>query len=153
MLLKQNTLRVLKNKVICLLSLVVSVFLMFWFRDFSYGAYDLIPGWRFLIALGCTLAVFQLFSLTCRNDRNWYVRGFSYLGRYSLEIYLLHCIFTAGNRVILNKLHLQVFWLCIILNYVISTALLILIAVVLKKCKLHDLSFKPVYFIKKRREK
>lgn len=153
MLLKQNTLHVLNHKGICLLSLVVSIFLMVWFRDFSYGAYDLIPGWRLLIAFGCLLAVSQFFSLTCRNEREWHVRAFSFLGRYSLEIYLLHCVFTAGNRVILNKLHLQIFWLCIILNCAISTALPIMIAVVLKKCKLHDLAFKPVYFIQKRREK
>lgn len=67
----------------------------------------------------------------------------SYLGTYSLEIYVLHCFITAANRVILIKLGVTGFYLNVIVNLLLAMGLPVLAAIIIKKLKLHAWVFKP----------
>lgn len=64
-------------------------------------------------------------------------------GKYSLPIYLIHCYFTAGTRIILNKLNVDILLIYLILGITLSIA----VPIVLYKfcCKYESLSwiFKP----------
>ncbi len=65
------------------------------------------------------------------------------LGRYSLEIYVLHCFITAANRTILFKFGITGFYWNVFVNLLAATALPVLFSMFLKKCRLHDLIFRP----------
>lgn len=75
------------------------------------------------------------------------------VGGVSMEIYVLHCIFTAGNRVLLPLLGLHDVYVCIAVNFMISLCVPVAAAVLSRKLGIHDLLFKPVTFITKRRAK
>ena len=66
-----------------------------------------------------------------------------------MEIYVLHCYFTAGNRVILLKLGLHNFYFNFIVNCVISTIFPILISIFTRKIGIYELFFKPMNFLNK----
>jgi fucose 4-O-acetylase-like acetyltransferase len=44
-----------------------------------------------------------ILSLSCRFAEKHFARGFVYLGRCSMEIYILHILVTAGIRIVLNN--------------------------------------------------
>ena len=67
----------------------------------------------------------------------------SFIGTYSLEIYVLHCFITAANRLILIKLGIINFYINITVNAMIAILLPVLAAVILKKLRLHAWFFKP----------
>lgn len=67
----------------------------------------------------------------------------SFLGRYSMEIYVLHCFITAANRLILIKLGITNFYINIVVNGTMAILLPVLAAVILKKLRLHTWFFKP----------
>ena len=116
-------------------------------------AYNKMPVCSFFIAFGISLLLFWIFKKLFSNEKHIHVKFFSFLGKYSLEIYVIHCVFTAGNRVVLTKLHINNFAINVICNIVISTALPILISIILKKINLHQIVFKPVTFIKEKTER
>ena len=68
----------------------------------------------------------------------------SFIGTYSLEIYVLHCFITAANRILLMKFGLTDFYFNITVNLLMATFLPVLGAFILKKLKLHAWFFKPV---------
>lgn len=138
----------LANKwyLILLLS-IVSIVLMVLFRNYQ-GRYSSIPAANIIIAIGISLVLCMIFQSFFDNIERYHVKFFSFIGRYSLEVYLIHCIFTAANRVIFAKLNIDNFYLSVVLNVVISVSLPIIIAVICKKIKIHDLIFRPYSFIK-----
>ncbi len=101
-----------------------------------------------LVALGFCLFFWKLFS----SVKALNVSLLNLCGRYCLEIYVTHCFLTAGFRSILPALGLTNFWLNVVLNTVLSTALPLLFAIVLQRIGLHDILFRPAYFIKSRIE-
>ena len=72
-------------------------------------------------------------------------------GTYSLEIYVVHCFITAGNRVILPKLGITHFGLNILTNMVMAVFIPMGCAWILKKWNLHTLIFRPAVFIAKKK--
>ena len=101
-----------------------------------------------LVALGFCLFFWKLFS----SVKALNVSLLNLCGRYCLEIYVTHCFLTAGFRSILPALGLTNFWLNVVLNTVLSTALPLLFAIVLQRIGFHDILFRPAYFIKSRIE-
>lgn len=88
------------------------------------------------------LAFFALTVLVfSRCNENWL---FGFCGKYSLETYTVHTFFTAANRSILIRGRGRNFVLNVSLNFIISTLVPIMIAVILKKLRLHKWMFKPV---------
>ena len=75
--------------------------------------------------------------------------AFQYIGRHSLEIFLFHCFFTAGNRIVLTKVGISNVWISLFANTVISITLPILLSLLLRKMHLDELAFKPFTFIVK----
>lgn len=142
--------KIINNRIFIGITSLASIVLLIIYSGQSYNTLKIING---IIALGISLLIINIFKFLFKNEKKNHVRFFSFLGRYSLEIYVIHCVFTAGNRVVLNKLHITNFWINIIFNVVLSTAFPILISVLLKKIKLHSLFFKPVSFYQNLKEK
>ena len=102
------------------------------------------------IALGLCMGIVYIFSRVKPLEK---FPLFSLCGKYCLEIYVIHCFLTAGNRVILSKLGIDSFALHFVVNCVVSTVIPVLIAIVCKGLKIHDLIFRPVRFFTDRKSK
>lgn len=76
----------------------------------------------------------------------------NYLGQHSLEIYVLHCFFTAFNRTIFIKLGINNFYINFILNCIVSTLIPILCSIICKKLKIYKYIFTPGKVIQSRKE-
>ncbi len=98
-----------------------------------------------VIALGVSLAIWYLFENIKALGSNRFLQT---IGRYSLEIYVIHCVFTAGFRIIIPRLGIENVYLSFLLNTIISTAIPIGFSFVCKKLNIHGLFFKPVTYIK-----
>lgn len=73
---------------------------------------------------------------------------FSFVGKYSLEIYTIHCFLTTLIRMVLHKLPAIPFAVNIGVNFACAVAVPIAIAFVLKKVKLHGIFFAPLTWVK-----
>ena len=62
-------------------------------------------------------------------------------GKYSLEIYLMHCYITAANRIILMKLGITNFWCNVAVNLIMATCIPIILALILKKLNIAQYIF------------
>lgn len=76
-----------------------------------------------------------------------------FINKYSLQIYLLHTIFTAGIRIILIRLNITQWWLHIIVGTVCGIFFSILAAIIAKKIKFLNLFFFPTKTFKMLKEK
>ena len=76
----------------------------------------------------------------------------NFMNRYSFQIYLLHTIFTAGIRIILQRLGIYQWWLHVIVGTACGIAFPVLAAVVAKKIKFLDFFFFPGKVQKSRKE-
>lgn len=121
------------------------------YEEFDKGLLLYNRKWNLLIAVGLSLMLFYLFKLLFSNGEHIHVKAMSFLGRYSLEIYVMHCIFTAGNRVILSKIPIDNFYLNVATNTIISIAVPIAFSLLCKKLNIHKLIFRPVYYFSERR--
>ncbi len=70
------------------------------------------------------------------------------IGRYALEVYVMHCFITAGNRVILLRIGIRTLSMSIVVNCVMAVGIPILCSWCLKKMNirnmnLHTLLFRP----------
>lgn len=100
---------------------------------------------KFLTAFICMVTTILVFENIIMLGRN---KFFELCGRYSLEIYVIHCFITAGNRVILPKLGITYFALAFIINLIMAIFIPILISLVLKKLKLYKILYKPASYLK-----
>ena len=96
-------------------------------------------GVNIVVALGIMLTCWYFFR-NCRLLEN---RLLKICGRYSLEIYVVHCFFTAGLRTVLYRLGISNIFINIAINLTVSTAVPVLSAVVSYKWGIHDMFFKP----------
>ena len=97
-----------------------------------------------IVALGISLMLWCLFI----NIR--FLGGSSLLqmvGRYCLEIYVIHCVFTAGLRIIFPRVGIENVYVSVILNTVISTIIPMMFSAICKKLNIHGLLFRPVTYI------
>ena len=67
-----------------------------------------------------------------------------FINKYSLQIYLLHTIFTAGIRIVLLRVNVTQWWLHIVFGIACGLAFSVFAAVVAKKTKVLNLFFFPV---------
>ena len=108
-----------------------------------------IPIVNAVVATGVVLGMMCLFSRVKAFDK----RGLlSYIGRHSLEIYVIHCFLTAGNRVVFSRLAINNVWASIGLNLLLSTCGSLAFAALTKKIGVYDLFFRPYALIKKKNE-
>ena len=93
------------------------------------------------VAFGIVLALIRVFSGVDFLDRG---KGLlNYLGKHSLEIYVIHSFLTAGNRVLLPKIGIHGFWLSVVCNLVISTGVSLLISGLFREIGIWDVFFRP----------
>ncbi len=98
-----------------------------------------------ITAFAFSILLFQIFM---RFGENKKVHVLDTVGKYGLEIYVMHCFITAGNRSILPKLGVQKFVPAVLLNFAMAVMIPIMAAVILKKVRikktnLHTLIFRP----------
>lgn len=106
--------------------------------------------WRFLIAV-CTCYV-----MLWQFNRFPRLSGFSLFqlcGRHCLELYLLHTFFTAGLRTLLPLWGITTPWLSVWVNFIISTGLSLLLAVLAGKLWIMDIIFRPARLLGRFRKK
>lgn len=113
----------------------------------SFEKLQNIPIINICIALLMSVTIILIFN---KNEKIFNNKIFDICGKYCLEIYVLHCFFTALNRTLLIKMGITNFYINFIVNSVISTIIPILGAVLLKKMKLYNIIFKPVKTLGKR---
>ena len=149
--------RLIGNKWITIAAFVVSIILctVFWDK----GPYTIreaavplnsIPVAKAFIALGISLVLWYLFQNVKWLAEN---RFLALLGRYSLEIYVTHCFFTAGFRAVLPRIGVGSAYVSILLNFVLSTAIPVAGAVICKHLGIHALVFRPVSLLTQARMK
>ena len=96
--------------------------------------------WSFMIALTSSYALIWAFY---RLPRLAAFPVFRICGKYSLELYLLHTFFTAGLRSMLTWAGITVPWVHAIINFILSTLVCLLIAVLAEKIPGAALLFRP----------
>lgn len=105
-------------------------------------------GVNFAVAAGTVFFVLALFS---RLEPMWRRLPFvGFIGRYSLEIYVLHCFITAGNRKFLPMIGLTDFWPNVLVNIAMAMALPVIFAIIVKRLGLHAMIFRPASWIAER---
>lgn len=145
-LLKKGWLQNTKLHCLSAVSIVISALLMVVFHGSLYNS---IPVFSIFIAWGCSMLIYEIFTLLCAKRLTAGEKILGKIGQYSLEIYLIHCVFTSSIRVVFSRLGIGNFVLCIISNCLLSLLIPIGISLAMKKLKIHDLFFKPISFIKK----
>ena len=71
-----------------------------------------------------------------------------FINKYSLQIYLLHTIFTAGIRIILIRLNVTQWWIHVIIGTVCGLFFSVLASVIAKKVKFLNFFFFPTKTVK-----
>lgn len=141
---KSNMIDWSKHKI---LKYTVSAILILIAVIFSINLFT-IPVLGIIIAFVIT-AVFMVFFYNCKqlNTKN----VFSFLGKHSLEIYVIHNFIATFFRVILPKIGVNNFYVNLSINCVASIIIPILCSVILRKINLYEIIFRPAnYFADKK---
>lgn len=116
-------------------------FYFFWYTRNWYAV------WQFLIAAAtCWVLVWQFH----RFPRLSGCKLFQNYGKYALEIYLLHTFFTGGLRALLPLLGITTPFLSVWFNFLFSAGASYLLSVLLHRCRIGDLLFRPARYIQKK---
>lgn len=128
----------------------VLLIIIFWNSDLEIYH---IPFVNLLVAIGMSVFIICLFN---RITTLGSLKFLSVLGKNSLEIYILHVFFTAGSRMVIEKLNLTNVYICILCTLVTSLFLPIVIGLVARKIGVYAWIFKPysaIYTIRHKRLK
>ena len=125
----------------------LSVLLQILLRNYPVHYHE-IPVAAGCIAFGYVLLLWYLFRKIRALSGS---RFFSFLGRRSLELYLLHCYFTAGFRELFFAAGITSFGFCLIVNMILSTLLPLLFTWLTMKIGVHSLFFRPITFFRKKK--
>ncbi|MCM1122662.1 MAG: acyltransferase [Eubacterium sp.] len=80
----------------------------------------------------------------CKHQNIW-----SFFGQRCLEIYILHVFLTSGIRPVLRVLHMENYWLNVIIATFLGVTIPVICSYILKKLNLWTLFFKPAELIEK----
>lgn len=108
---------------------------------------DTIPVVNLVVGASFTLFFWGAFSNIRFLAKN---QALCLVGRYSLEIYVLHCVFTAGHRAVLPQLGVENAFTGTVLNLINSVLISILLAAACKRFGVHTLIFKPVSYFRRK---
>lgn len=133
---------------------VVAVLLMFAFCPL-YAVYGedsfyllSLPFVNVFIGAAISLGVWFSFQYKSLLGQN---RFLMFIGRYSLEIFVLHSVFTAGFRTVLPRVGISNGYINVLLNLFLSTSLPLLFSIFCKRLHIHTLLFRPMNFIQQRK--
>lgn len=122
---------------------------MIWNEELNTSNYaNLIYILNIVAALGISLSLWYVFEHIkfIGKCRIWQL-----CGRHSLEIYAIHTFFVAGLRLVFPKIGIHNVYISIVLNLFISTTIPLLFSTLCKKLYIHELFFKPVTYVIKRK--
>lgn len=126
---------------ISLMLLATAAYFYFFWHIRSWYA-----SWKVLIAAGTSffyVYAFHHWQLLTRFPL------FRVCGKYALELYLLHTFFTGGLRTLLSLAGMTGPWLSVWVNFVVSTAVSLLLAYLAGRCLWMDLLFRPARFVQR----
>jgi peptidoglycan/LPS O-acetylase OafA/YrhL len=75
-------------------------------------------------------------------------RFLDFVNKYSFQIYLLHTIFTAGIRIILQRVNITQWWIPILVGTVCGIAFPVLASLIANKIRFLNFFFFPTKTIK-----
>lgn len=129
-----------------LITIAVLMEAICWYGSMS-GSFGMntVPILNVLAAGLISMALWQMFQRIGLMGNNRVLR---LIGRYSLEIYVIHCFFTAGLRVVLPRIGVGNVWVSVALNTVVSTICPLLLSMLCRYLGIHDLFFRPITFLK-----
>ncbi|MDD3416393.1 MAG: hypothetical protein PHY47_20720 [Lachnospiraceae bacterium] len=136
--------RILKNINLIAIFLLIAIGLIFFFWG-NEKSLNKIPIVNIFIAIGISLFLMYIFEFDSFITNNGL---FQLCGKYCLEIYVIHCFLTSGNRVVLPKMGIHNAYMNVIINFAISISVPIAFSWCCQKLKIHDLFFKPYSFMK-----
>lgn len=122
--------------VLAVLAIVFSI--VFWSREVFLNDRLFV---NIVIALGASLMFYFIFEKAAFIGRS---RFLGYLGRHSLEIYLIHTFIITVLRVIYSKTGVYNSAVIILSSLVLSVGLPLLISFVFRKIKIYNIFFAPV---------
>ena len=128
-----------EKKLIFLLCAILSMGILAHIAVFAIPFYN-VPILSFISA---TVISYSIFYLCRMIFLKFNLKLFRIIGRYSLEIYVLHCFITAGNRVLLPKIGINDFFINVVINFIMAISLPILFSYITKKLHIYDYLFKP----------
>lgn len=76
-------------------------------------------------------------------------RFLDFLNKYSLQIYLLHTIFTAGIRIVLMRLNINQWYIHLVVGCVCGLVFSVIAAIIAEKVKVFNICFFPSKTLKK----
>jgi hypothetical protein len=93
----------------------------------------------------------SIMLISMLQNFKWVGAFLGFMNKYSLQIYLLHTIFTAGIRIILMRMSITGWWLHIVAGTVGGIVFSVLVAKIAKRVKFFNFFFFPakVYKLKK----
>ncbi len=134
-----------EKKLLFLLCTLMSVGIFVYIVVFGIILYN-VPILSFISATFISYSIFYLCRMIFLKLN---LKLFQIIGRYSLEIYVLHCFITAGNRVLLPKIGINNFFINVVINLIMAITLPILFSYIAKKIHVYKYIFKPASFWKK----
>ena len=134
---KTNKIRIPKFSFLLLLPLIVLLYFLFWNNEKELDDILLV---NITLGLSCSLffwEMFRQFKALCEN------RFLLFVGKYSLEIYLLHTFIVTANRTMFHKLNINNEFLIILLSTSTGVLIPIFCSFVCKKTHLYRTLFSP----------
>lgn len=131
-----------KANILTAILTVISVTLTGIFWDSGKEIYH-IPIVNLITAIGFSLIIVIVFQ---KISDNVDLKLIPYIGKYSLDVYLLHIFFAAGGRMIINKLSGISVWICVPGLFIIALFLPLLAGIISRRIGVYDLFFKPYAF-------
>lgn len=128
-----------------MISFIIAIYFTF-IRNVKLSS---IKGGNLFFALSSTIVIFYIFT---KMMYSWNSRLLGAIGRYSIEIYLLHCFITAANRTLFSVVGINNFYFSALLNLTAGIALPILCSLALTKINLHQFVFNPATALKNLKE-
>ena len=119
--------------------IAVAAILFIYFKGNVESIAEIQPA-RIIIALGVSMAVWNLFKKISLIGNNEFLK---LCGLHSLEIYIIHGYFTAGNRVLVPMIGITNAYVSIAANFVISMAVPFAAVWITKKLKIYGYIFTP----------
>lgn len=135
------------EKGIVLVSIMVSFILsVAFFNDETYICS--IPLINTIVSFGIVVCLVWLFKNISAIGNS---KTLIYLGRHSLEIYLLHCFITAANRSLFVRMNVTNIWIAVITNELCGLILPLLFSYVTRRWGYYNLFFRPINLFNKTR--
>lgn len=100
---------------------------------------DKIGGISLICALGVSITLFWLFQNCDKICQK--TKMLQLCGKYSLEIYVMHCFLTAFFRMALHKIRLYFMPVNILVNLTLSVVIPIAVSICMKKIRVYDFFF------------